>query len=116
MLFGGGSARGGVGRRRPQGRHPQAGRSPWAWPQKRHIADAQTTIEATGYAPGGVPPLGHASPLPVLVDASLRRFALVYAAAGAPAAVFPIAPNRLVSAIGGIVLDLCEDNVANSVG
>jgi Cys-tRNA(Pro) deacylase len=84
--------------------------------KKVRIADSKATIEATGYAPGGVPPLGHASPLPVLVDASLQRFALVYAAAGAPNAVFPIPPDRLVSAIGGIVLDLCEDNVANSAG
>ena len=82
--------------------------------KKVRIADAQATIEATGYAPGGVPPLGHASPLPVLIDRSLQRFALVYAAAGAPNAIFPIAPDVLVRATGGTELELGEESASVS--
>ena len=82
--------------------------------KKVRIADAQTTIEATGYAPGGVPPLCHTLSLPVLVDSSLRRFELVYAAAGAPNAVFPIAFELLVHSTGGTVLDLSEETSPGS--
>src|SRR5918999_1279380 len=45
--------------------------------------------EATGFAIGGVPPLGHDRPLRTIVDASLRRFETVWCAAGTPHAVFP---------------------------
>ncbi len=78
--------------------------------KKVRIADAETTIAATGYAPGGVPPLGHARDLPVLVDASLGRFETVHAAAGSPHATFPIPFARLVEATGGRVLDLARDD------
>ncbi|MGH2455377.1 MAG: YbaK/EbsC family protein, partial [Candidatus Limnocylindria bacterium] len=43
---------------------------------------------ATGYAIGGVPPLGHAGPLPVLIDEHLLAHPFVWAAAGLPDAVF----------------------------
>ena len=46
------------------------------------LADAETTLRVTGYAPGGVPPIGHKQPLPILIDASLGRFEVLYAAAG----------------------------------
>lgn len=55
--------------------------------------------EATGYAIGGVPPVGHDRPVRTLVDASLLRFDLVWCAAGTPHAVFPVAPAALVAAI-----------------
>jgi Cys-tRNA(Pro) deacylase len=58
--------------------------------KKVKIADAQTTLQTTGYLPGGVPPVGHLNPLPVLIDDTLSRFDLVYAAAGSPNAIFPI--------------------------
>ncbi|NLD42094.1 MAG: YbaK/EbsC family protein [Chloroflexi bacterium] len=76
--------------------------------KKVRIADADTTIAVTGYAPGGVPPLGHARPLPVLIDASLGRFATVYAAGGSPRTIFPISFALLVEATGGQVLELAK--------
>ncbi len=55
--------------------------------------------EATGFAIGGVPPLGHPAPLNTLVDASLRRFATVWCAAGTPNAVFEVGTEELIAAL-----------------
>lgn len=55
---------------------------------------------ATGYAIGGVPPLGHAHPVPVLMDEHLLEHQLVWAAAGLPDAVFAVAPVDLERAAG----------------
>lgn len=51
--------------------------------------------EATGWSIGGVPPFGHDRELRVLLDESLLEHETVWAAAGHPAGVFPIEPNRL---------------------
>jgi prolyl-tRNA editing enzyme YbaK/EbsC (Cys-tRNA(Pro) deacylase) len=69
-------------------------------------ADAATVRSATGFAIGGVPPLGHANPLQVVIDRDLLQYDVVWAAAGTPHAVFPIEPNALVNATGGQVVDL----------
>lgn len=54
---------------------------------------------ATGFAIGGVPPLGHPAPLRTLVDASLRRFETVWCAAGTPNAVFGVGTEALIEAL-----------------
>ncbi len=77
--------------------------------KKVKIADYETTVRTTGYAPGGVPPVGHPTPLPVLVDASLQRFQKVFAAAGAPNAVFPIGLSELVRITSGRVVDIAKE-------
>jgi prolyl-tRNA editing enzyme YbaK/EbsC (Cys-tRNA(Pro) deacylase) len=69
-------------------------------------ADAATAREATGYSIGGVPPFGHATDLPVYVDRDLLSYEVVWAAAGRPDAVFPIAPRRLVELSGGAIADV----------
>jgi len=69
-------------------------------------ADAEEVRAATGYAIGGTPPFGHARALPVLVDRDLTRFEVVWAAAGTPRHVFPIAPADLVRVSGGRVADV----------
>lgn len=69
-------------------------------------ADADVARRATGYAIGGVPPFGHATPLPVFMDRALTAFDAVWAAAGRPDAVFAIAPNRLLELSGAEVADL----------
>jgi prolyl-tRNA editing enzyme YbaK/EbsC (Cys-tRNA(Pro) deacylase) len=51
--------------------------------------------EATGYAAGGTPPFGFASPLRVFADEALRRNDPVWAAAGTPTTVFPISITDL---------------------
>lgn len=55
--------------------------------------------EATGFAIGGVPPLGHSAPLRTLVDVSLRRFETVWCAAGTPRAVFEAGTAELIAAL-----------------
>src|SRR6266550_2598859 len=53
-------------------------------------ADADFVRERTGYAIGGVPPAGHASPLRTFIDRDLLLFDLIWAAAGTPHAVFEL--------------------------
>jgi Cys-tRNA(Pro) deacylase len=72
------------------------------------IANAEQVRQATGYAIGGVPPLGHETPLPVWIDHSLGRFETVYAAAGGPRSIFPIGYTRLVALTNGHTADLVE--------
>ena len=70
-------------------------------------ATAEQARAGTGFAIGGIPPLGHDRPLPTLIDESLRRFATVWCAAGTPHAVFEIDTEALIAAIdGGEVLDV----------
>jgi prolyl-tRNA editing enzyme YbaK/EbsC (Cys-tRNA(Pro) deacylase) len=63
-------------------------------------AEGDEVRAATGYAIGGVPPLGHARPLPILIDEHLLSHAEVWAAAGLPDAVFRVAPHALEHAAG----------------
>jgi len=63
---------------------------------------------ATGYAIGGIPPIGHATALPVFCDRDLLSYDTVWAAAGTPDTVFPVAPDRLVAATAATVCDLAE--------
>ncbi len=72
-------------------------------------ADADFVRAATGYVIGGVPPLGHATPVPVFMDADLFRFERVRAAAGSPFSVFAIEPARLRDVAGAAVTDLKVD-------
>jgi len=60
--------------------------------------------EVTGFSIGGVPPLGHDVELATTIDESLRRFELVWAAAGTPHDVFAVRTDALVEAIPGAVV------------
>jgi len=64
-------------------------------------ANADQARAATGFAIGGIPPLGHDNQLETLVDASLRRFATVWCAAGTPHSVFEVDTDELIGALGG---------------
>jgi prolyl-tRNA editing enzyme YbaK/EbsC (Cys-tRNA(Pro) deacylase) len=63
------------------------------------LASAQESRDATGFAIGGIPPLGHDTELPTIVDESLRRFDRVWCAAGTPHAVFETGVEELIAAI-----------------
>jgi prolyl-tRNA editing enzyme YbaK/EbsC (Cys-tRNA(Pro) deacylase) len=67
-------------------------------------ATADEAREATGYSIGGIPPLGHVRPLPVLIDEGLLKHDVVWAAAGLPDTVFSVAPDRLARAAGARVV------------
>lgn len=71
-------------------------------------ADAATVRATTGYAIGGVPPVGLAIPVPILMDEDLLGYAVVYAAAGTPNSVFAIAPRELARVTGARVVALKE--------
>jgi Cys-tRNA(Pro) deacylase len=58
-------------------------------------ATAREADELTGFTIGGIPPFGHAQRTRVVMDPELGRFETVWAAAGLPTAVFPIAPGIL---------------------
>ena len=72
-------------------------------------ADADFVRATTGFAIGGVPPLGHATPVDVFMDADLFRFDEIWAAAGSPFSVFAIEPARLRDASGARVMALKSD-------
>jgi prolyl-tRNA editing enzyme YbaK/EbsC (Cys-tRNA(Pro) deacylase) len=72
------------------------------------IADADQVRQATGFTIGGVPPIAHDRPLRTLIDENLSRFETVYAAAGSPQAVFPIAYEQLSILTGGEEVDCTE--------
>ena len=72
-------------------------------------ADADAVKRLTGYPIGGVPPLGHATEMTILIDEDLLEFDEVWGAGGTPNAVFPIAPGDLVRMTEGEVADIREE-------
>ena len=72
-------------------------------------ADADFVRAATGFAIGGVPPLGHDRPLVTLIDEDLLAFEDVWAAAGTPNAVFRLSPKDLSELTGGRVGDVKQE-------
>ncbi|MDP8956899.1 MAG: YbaK/EbsC family protein [Actinomycetota bacterium] len=71
-------------------------------------ATPEEAREATGFAIGGTPPFGHPRPLRIVIDADLPRYEVLWAAAGAPDAVFPITANDLLVATGAEIADFKE--------
>lgn len=67
-------------------------------------ADAEFVRQVTGYAIGGVPPWGWASPpTRTVIDRDLLGYEEIWAAAGTPRSVFPLSPSELVARTGGQV-------------
>jgi Cys-tRNA(Pro) deacylase len=71
-------------------------------------ADADTVRHVTGFAIGGIPPLGHTAKLETYLDADLQQYAEVWAAAGTPNAVFPVSPADLIRITAAHVVQLAE--------
>ncbi len=67
------------------------------------MADAASVREKTGFAIGGVPPLGHREPVTAFVDEDLLGHGVVWAAAGSPNALFRLTPSELLRVTGGTV-------------
>ncbi|MEM6711661.1 MAG: YbaK/EbsC family protein [Pseudomonadota bacterium] len=63
-------------------------------------ADGRKVRNETGFAIGGVAPLGHLAPLPVFMDEALLQYDVVWAAAGRPDSVFRVDPAVLLQATG----------------
>lgn len=67
-------------------------------------ADAAFVRATTGFAIGGIPPFGHASPMRTFMDEDLLAHADIWAAAGTPSAVFRTTPHALREATGPQVI------------
>jgi prolyl-tRNA editing enzyme YbaK/EbsC (Cys-tRNA(Pro) deacylase) len=67
-------------------------------------ADAGFVRERTGFAIGGVAPLGHATKLRIFIDRDLLGYEQIWAAAGHPNAVFRLTPAELQRLTGGTVI------------
>lgn len=72
-------------------------------------ASATEARELTGFAIGGIPPIGHLRPVRVVMDPDLGRFPIVWAAAGTPTAVFPVPPATLRMLANAHVAPICEE-------
>ena len=69
--------------------------------EKIEKADADFVREQTGFAIGGVSPVGHPQPLHTFVDEDLMRFDELWAAAGTPHALFSLTPDQLCQITSG---------------
>ncbi len=69
-------------------------------------ADADFVRESTGFAIGGVPPVGHPNPVTTLIDEDLFQYDEIWSAAGTPNAVFPLTPQELKTMTAGRVIPI----------
>ena len=72
--------------------------------EKLEKADADFVLEHTGFAIGGVPPIGHTEPISTFIDEDLMEYDEIWAAAGTPNAVFKLTPKILVEISKGTVI------------
>jgi Cys-tRNA(Pro) deacylase len=70
------------------------------------MADPEYVRETTGFAIGGVAPIGHRHPLKIFIDEDLLRHEKVWAAAGTPHAVFKLTPDELILITNGTVISV----------
>lgn len=78
-------------------------------------ATAREAQELTGYVIGGIPPFGHVSSVRTVMDPDLTRFQVVWAAAGTPSAVFPVAPGTLRILANASVAPIAEERRAADI-
>lgn len=71
-------------------------------------ADGKYVKERVGYAIGGIPPVGHNESLETILDTDLKKYEVIWAAAGTPFAVFQLKPAELESLTNGKWIDLSE--------
>lgn len=77
-------------------------------------ATADEAKAATGYPIGGVAPFAHERACRVVADAKLLGFVQVWAAAGLPDTVFPIAPGTLIALAGAEVVEVAQSSSSSS--
>ncbi|MCK5912538.1 MAG: YbaK/EbsC family protein [Desulfuromusa sp.] len=80
----------------------------FAFSGKVKLPQADEVLSLTGYAPGGVCPFLLSPELPLLLDVSLQRFPIVYAAAGNNHSAVPVTVAQLEQLTGGGMADLCD--------
>ena len=72
------------------------------------MGPAKFVREVTGYAIGGIPPVGHATPIETIVDAHLLALGGLWAAAGHPNSLFTLTADELVQMTRGRVAEVAE--------
>lgn len=72
-------------------------------------ASAREANDLTGFVIGGIPPVGHARPMRVVMDPDLGRYQVVWAAAGTQNAVFPVPPATLRILANATVAPIAEE-------
>ncbi len=70
------------------------------------MGDPKFVRAVTGFAIGGIPPVGHAQPLDIVIDAHLTTFEALWAAAGHPNSLFPLTPDELLRMTRGRVAEI----------
>lgn len=79
--------------------------------KKVRLAKADDCLHVFGYMPGGVPPLGHRTPMNrVFLDHNLQRYEVVYAAGGTANAIFPLTLPQLQTVTSGLFLDVARES------
>ena len=71
-------------------------------------ADAEFVREQTGFAIGGVPPVGHRRASVIFIDETLLGFETIWAAGGTPNSVFRLRPDDLVRLTGGTIASIAK--------
>lgn len=71
--------------------------------------NADLVRNRTGFAIGGVPPIGHSEPMLIIIDENLRNFDEIWAAAGTPNSVFRLTFDDLVQLTGGTAAKVAEN-------
>lgn len=71
-------------------------------------ADGNYVKERVGFAIGGIPPVGHNEPLVTILDTDLKKYEVIWAAAGTPFAVFQLKPADLEPLTHGRWLEISE--------
>lgn len=74
--------------------------------EELEMADADFVRASTGFAVGGVAPVGLEHPLPIYVDRDLLELEPIWAAAGTPDSVFPLTPRQLLELTAATPIDV----------
>ncbi len=77
-------------------------------------ASAREAHDLTGFAIGGIPPIGHDRPMRAIMDPDLGRYPVVWAAAGLSTAVFPVPPGTLRILANATVAPIAEERSDDS--
>lgn len=76
--------------------------------EKLEKADADFVLEETGFAIGGIPPVGHKNKIITLIDKDLFKYEEIWAAAGTPNAVFKLTPEALSKITNGEIVTVAS--------
>ncbi len=76
---------------------------------KPKLASPEECMKITGFPPGGVCPFALENPIKILVDKSMERFDVVYAAAGTANTAVPISVEDLLMITNGDLVDVCKE-------